>query len=168
MLEVLRSVRPGVGSADAGEVALFGLVTEATAVLTVGTDGVDCVDRGFGVGRLDAVTDRVCGFEGVAMPDPADVLGRLSGASLGRPVLDLATGSAGSGPVGGLARGGRGRVEVIEIEVDMSQACKEPGLYNVAHAITLLVCCVAVSCSHFPVAIWLCDVRLFLKDDLLV
>lgn len=75
MLEVLRRVLPGVGGVDvAGIVGVF--APGVGMVLNVGTVGVDCVCLVFGVGKPDRVTDRVCGFDGVTAPVPADVLGR--------------------------------------------------------------------------------------------
>lgn len=60
MLVVLRTVLPGVGRAeDNGDVAVVEALFGAVVVLSVGTAGVELVLTGLGVGRPDAVTDRV-------------------------------------------------------------------------------------------------------------
>lgn len=64
-LVVLRSVLPSVGMADEGGVGEGEVPSpvclEKSAVLSVGTAGVECVLDGFGVGRPETVTARVGG-----------------------------------------------------------------------------------------------------------
>jgi hypothetical protein len=106
MLEVLR--REGVGWVVAG-VGVFGvgMAVVVSVVLRVGTAGVERALEGFGVGRPDEmVTDRTGRLlAGVALtPEPADP--GLAGASSASDAWAsdfrvFATGSAGSGPVGG-------------------------------------------------------------------
>lgn len=98
MLVVLRNVFPGVGMPedgvvdDTGEVAF---INATSAVFSVGTAGVD---RDFGVGRPDEVTDRVI----LAGGRPScDVKVSLSSGMSGSGFLVLGIGSAGSGPEGG-------------------------------------------------------------------
>lgn len=123
MLEVFLTVFPGVGKdeAVAGDglldaVADFGPATVGTAVLSVGTAGVDCECFGLGVGKADSVTDLGGSFDGVEIPRP--VAGLASSAPSADAFLVFGIGRAGRGPLGG-ASGGRGKVEVIETDVDI-------------------------------------------------
>lgn len=110
MLEDFLSVFAGVGRVDDdGEVNdVVEFEAGAVVVLNVGTDGVEFVFTGFGVGNPDVVTDLVCGLlASVAIDEAADP-GRDSGASgmSGKGFLVFAIGSAGKGAVGGAVGGG--------------------------------------------------------------
>ena len=108
ILVVLRTLFPGVGSADDGAELKSALAVED--FLSVGTAGVDCVFVGLGVGNPVVVTDRESGLPaGVAIEEAAEV-GRESDVSgiSGSGFLVFAIGNAGRGPDGGAPAGGGG------------------------------------------------------------
>lgn len=144
MLEVLRTVLAGTGTPEEVVVLEEGeaeWATDVSAVLRVGTAGVDRALADVGVGSPEVVTDRVSALElGVGMEEvEADRESGVSGVS-GIGFLDFTTGRAGRGPDGGASGDAEGRrvpVMVVVADTDIA-CCRYPSAGQCSQHATLL------------------------------